>query len=197
MRRLVPVLSLAALAAPVAAYAQIAEVELPPSDVADAGYDTSDTGYDVAAPDDDAADRAYDDASPDDAATDDKDDYADASDRVADILDDPARQDAIADAMSDMMRALMTIRVGPIVDAARRIDPDAEIADADPDATIGDIASRGDPAYEDRIEDGIRSGNAVSGTMVREFAKMMPGLIAIAKDLGAQAERAVREPRRR
>jgi hypothetical protein len=129
--------------------------------------------------------------------TDDGDAYADASDRVADMLDDPDRRQDIADAMSDLMRALMTIRVGPIVDAARRIDPNAEIADADPDATIGDIASRGDPAYEDRVEDGIRNGTAVSGAMVREFAKMMPGLIAIAKDLGAQAERAIGEPRRR
>lgn len=191
MRRLVTVLSLAALSAPVAAQAQIAEVELPPSDIADAGYDTGDTGYDVAAPESDSSVPGYGEASNDDG------DHAGASDRVADMLDDPARQDAIADAMSDMMRALMTIRVGPIVDAARRIDPDAEIADADPDATIGDIASRGDPAYENRIEDGIRSGTVVSGAMIREFARMLPGLIAITKDLGAQAERAVREPRRR
>ncbi len=96
-----------------------------------------------------------------------------------------------------MLRALMTIRVGPIVDAARRIDPDVDIAAAGPDATIGDIASRGDPDYEDRIEDGIRHGTALSGTMVREFAKMMPDLIAIAKDLGAQAEKAMRERNRR
>ena len=203
MRRLVTLLSLAALTAPVAAHAQIAEIELPPSDIADTGSDVAaadedagDTGYDIAVRDDDAEYPAYDDASPYDDAADDKGDYADASDRVADILDDPARQEEIADAMSDMMRALMTIRVGPIVDAARRIDPDAEIADADPDATIGDIASRGDPDYEDRIEDGIRDGTARSGTIVREFAKMMPTLIAIAKDMGAQAQKAIERERR-
>ncbi len=66
MRRLVTVLSLAALSAPVAAHAQIAEVELPPSDIADAGYDTGDTGYDVAAPESDSSDPGYDDASNDD-----------------------------------------------------------------------------------------------------------------------------------
>lgn len=181
MRRFVSLLALSALTMPVAVQAQIAEIDLPPSDVADAGavdagYGDDDTGYDD--------DR-------------DNDDGGDASDRVADILDDPRRQADIADAMSDMMRALMTIRVGPIVDAARRIDPDAEIAAADPDATIGDIASRGDPDYEDRLEDGIRSGTAVSATMVREFARMMPALIAVAKDLGAQAEKAIRARGRR
>ncbi len=186
MRRLVTMLSLAALAAPVAVHAQIAEVELPPSDVAGSEYDTADTGHDTAAP--------YNDASGD---RDNSGAYADAPDRVAGILDDPRRQQEIADAMSDMMRALMTIRVGPIVDAARRIDPAVDIAAAGPDATIGDIASRGDPDYEDRLEDGIRNGTAVSGTMVREFARMMPGLIAIARDLGAQAEKAMREPDRK
>ncbi|NCP11462.1 MAG: hypothetical protein GW859_05830 [Sphingomonadales bacterium] len=205
MRRLVTVLSLAALSAPVAAHAQIAEVELPPSDVADAGSDVAatdedagDIGYDVAVRDDDAEDPAYDDASPYHDVADDKGDYADASDRVADILDDPARQEDIAAAMSDMMRALMTIRVGPILDAAREVDPRAadDYADVDPDATIGDIASRGDPDYEDRIEDGIRDGTARSGTIVREFAKMMPTLIAIAKDMGAQAQKAIERERR-
>lgn len=181
MRRLVSIFALAALAAPTLAQAQIAEIDLPPSDVAG-------DGYGVAEPDQ-GDDSDYVDQN-------DEQDDADAPDRVADILDDPRRKEDIADAMSDMMRALMTIRVGPIVDAARRIDPDAEIAAADRDATIGDIASRGDPDYEDRLENGIRRGTAVSGTMVREFARMMPGLIAIAKDLGAQAEKAIREPNR-
>lgn len=187
MRHLVSIIAFAALAAPTLAQAQIAEIDLPPSDVADAdavdaGYGDDDLGYD---------DESYDDEDYNDAV-------GDASGRIADILDDPRRQEDIADAMSDMLRALMTIRVGPIVDAARRIDPDADIAAAaDRDATIGDIASRGDPDYEDRLEDGIRSGTAVSGTMIREFAKMMPALIAVAKDLGAQAEKAMREPPRK
>lgn len=180
MRRLISIFALAALAAPAAVHAQIAEVELPPSDVADANARSTeyhgDTGHN---------DESYNDSA------------ADAPDRVAGILDDPGRQQEIADAMSDMMRALMTIRVGPIVDAARRIDPAVDIAAAGSDATIGDIASRGDPDYEDRLEDGIRHGTAVSGTMVREFARMMPGLIAIARDLGAQAEKAMREPDRK
>jgi len=61
MRRLVTLLSLAALTAPVAAHAQIAEIELPPSDIADTGSDVAaadedagDTGYDIAVRDDDA-----------------------------------------------------------------------------------------------------------------------------------------------
>lgn len=116
-------------------------------------------------------------------------------DEVIDKLDDPRTQEAIADALAEMVRAMMTVKIAPIAKAVAKIDPDSESARAarrmDDDTTLGDIAAKGDPDYADDMEDGIRRTTRMSGTMMRQMAKMMPVLVGMAKDMGAQMEDAV------
>lgn len=175
----------------------------------DDGYEQSETvgGEDVIVAtrdrydDAEAEDDGYDDNggtyAAQDYGSDDRSDAAEATENVARVLGDPAMQSEVVDAMGDLMRALLAMRVGPIAQAARRVDPDADIGPVDPNATIGDIASRGDPTYEDRIDRTIRDGTAVSADLLRDFSRALPTLIAVAKDLGAQAEGAVADQRSR
>ncbi len=193
MRRIpltVPLALAAALCLSATAQAQVARVDLPPSDAA-VDVDAADTGTDDA--------RAADAAAPIDGvigpAAQDEREYpvAQDDDRYDGGADVPILGERTADAMRAMMAALLKIPVGPIVDAARAADPSRTYGTVDPDATVGDVAGRGDPDFPARIDDGIRRGAAMTGTLARQFERALPTLIAIARDLGAQAERAARQ----
>lgn len=172
MRLLLMPAALAACAAMPAA-AQVVPVDIPPSAVDEAPV------YEP-----DYVEPAYDERdAPDGTIPDD----------VIEALEDPVRQDAIADAMTGMMRAMMNVRVGPIVEAVERIDPSRERRRrVDPDATLGELAGTDDPEYMDGVEDGIRRTTRMSGTVMREMARTMPVFVGMAKDLGAQLEGATR-----
>ena len=87
----------------------------------------------------------------------------------------PAEQvEAMAPAMDAMVGALMRVDVGPIIDAAdplrRRYDHGQR------GRTIGAIASRDDPWFEERVRGSIYGATADMGRMMDAFAAATPAL---------------------
>lgn len=110
---------------------------------------------------------------------------------MVDKLNDPKFQDGMADMMVGLMKALSTMKVAPLMDAAGKMDPKAKRAKVDPDATLGDMMAKGDPNYMDRMEDGTRVMTKSMGVMAAGMAKMMPVMMDMAKDMGAQMEKSM------
>lgn len=124
------------------------------------------------------------------------DGYAQAA-RMADQIDDPERIDAMGDAMEAMTEALLAMPIGRLADAAARIDPDSELADLPPDATLGEWMGEDEGMPARMGDDARHAGRAMAG-MTREMARMLPVFQAMARDMAAQwqdrIERARDEP---
>lgn len=110
---------------------------------------------------------------------------------AVDKLNDPEFQANMADMMGGMMQAIMSMKIGPLAKAASRMDPDGSMADVPVDATVGDVASRGDPHYAERMEGDTRRMTRSMGVMASGMAKMMPVMIDMARDMGAQMEKSM------
>ncbi len=110
---------------------------------------------------------------------------------MVDKLNDPKFQDGMADIMVAMMKTLSTMKVAPIMDAAAKMDPEGKISRVDPDTTVGDMMSRRDPRYMDRMEDQTRVMTRSMGVMASGMAKMMPVMMDMARDMGAQMEKSM------
>lgn len=115
-------------------------------------------------------------------------------------VENPERVDAMANALGAMTEALMAMPVGPLVNAARQMDPNAA-RDADEalpdDATIADLASRDDPHMAERMGDNARAATHVMAGMAGQMVRMMPMFEAMARDMAAQFEGRMADARRR
>lgn len=118
-------------------------------------------------------------------------------DRAVATLNDPAAQDRMADTVTALVGALMQLNVGPIIDAAARVDPQSRASAIPPDATLGEIVGRGDPRFADNIGDDVRAGTRVAGRMASTLVTLAPVFKDMARDLAAQWEAERRDARRR
>jgi hypothetical protein len=118
------------------------------------------------------------------------------SEQLVARLEDPATADAIADVTQSILRSVMAMPVGPIADAVRRMDPDADLADVPSDATVGELSGMDDDAIA-RVGDDTRAASRMAGTMSRQLVAMLPTLAAMARDLSAQWDAARRDAARR
>lgn len=109
-------------------------------------------------------------------------------DDAAATLRDPAAQEQMADTVAALVGALMQMPVGPLVEAAARIDPDSDIAAIPPDATLGELAGR-DASDAERLGDDVRTGTRMAGDMAAALAAYAPVLKDMARDMAAQWER--------
>lgn len=106
-------------------------------------------------------------------------------------LNDPRFQEQMGDVMGAMMKAMMSMKIGGIAEAAGKIDPNSRMAHVDPDATVGDMVADGDPDYADRMADKTRVMAKTAGVMAGSMAQMMPVLARMAEDMGAQMEKSM------
>ena len=106
-------------------------------------------------------------------------------------MNDPAFQDGVADMMGGMVKAVMSMKVGPVIDAANKMDPRGRYRRADPNATVGDMVSRGDPYVADRVAGQTRAATRSMGVMASGMARMMPVMVEMARDMGAQMEKSM------
>ncbi len=109
-------------------------------------------------------------------------------------IDSPERVKAMAETIEDVTAALLATPVGPLVDAMRRIDPDAA-SDVPDDATLGEIA-RADEDLPERIGDETRIGGEIAGQAARDLAVAMPMIEAMARDMAAQWRQRIADARR-
>jgi hypothetical protein len=109
----------------------------------------------------------------------------DAVERMAEEWDDPERIDAVGDAMEAMTRVLLAMPIGPLAEAAARIDPHSDLADVPPDATLGELAGEDEDMPARMGDEARRAGRAMAG-MTREMARMLPVFQAMARDMAAQ-----------
>ena len=95
----------------------------------------------------------------------------------------PEEIEAMAPALDRALGALLTIDVGPILDAA---DPARRRYDhGRPGRTLGRIGSRGDPHFEDRMRDNVYRSTEDIARMSGAFAAMAPALARTLRDLQA------------
>lgn len=82
--------------------------------------------------------------------------------------------EAMAPALDRMVGALMTVDVGPMIDA---VDPLARSPGyGRPGRTLGALGRRDDPYFDRRVRGAIYGGTAQAGRMMDAFAAMMPAL---------------------
>ena len=91
--------------------------------------------------------------------------------------------EAMAPALERALGALLTVDVGPILDAA---DPARRRYDhGRPGRTLGRLGGRGDPHFEDRMRDSVYRSTADVARMSGAFAAMAPALARSLRDLQA------------
>lgn len=111
-----------------------------------------------------------------------------------DAIDNPEQVEAMAGAIEDVTAALLTMPVGSLVNAMRRIDPDA-VGDVPDDATLGEMA-RVDEDLPERLGDETRIGGEIAGQAARDMAVAMPMIEAMARDMAAQWRQRIAYARR-
>lgn len=141
-------------------------------------------------PGDSADDYAGADYSGDDYAKDDAE-MREAQGDMVRRMNDPAFQDGVADMMGGMVKAVMAMKVGPVIDAANKMDPRGRHRRVRPDATVGDMVARGDPHVADRVAHQSRAATRSMGVMASGMARMMPVMVEMARDMGAQMEKSM------
>ncbi len=157
----------------------------------------ADPSYDVPEQSADYADgyRYDDDYSADDYTGDDyASDDAEMREAQGDMvrrMNDPAFQDGVADMMGGMVKAVMAMKVGPVIDAANKMDPRGRHRRVHPDATVGDMVARGDPHVADRVAHQSRAATRSMGVMASGMARMMPVMVEMARDMGAEMEKSM------
>ena len=100
-------------------------------------------------------------------------------------LPSPREAEEIGRVMGDVADAVLDVPVGPMIDA---IDPGRRLSRRERDRTLGDIASRDDPRYRERMR---RSMDAISigmGDMVAQMAVLAPVLRRTMEDVERRIE---------
>jgi len=93
-------------------------------------------------------------------------------------------------AMDRMIGALMTVDVGPIMDAAdpQRRNPDY----GRPGRTLGEMGRRDDPYFDQRVRAGVHGATAGLEQMVGAFATLAPQLQRSIEEMSRSIEGAMR-----
>ena len=93
-----------------------------------------------------------------------------ADDPLVSALPHPYEVEEMGDKMGRAVGALTRVPVGDVINA---IDPSRR---AHPGTTIADVAGRGDPHFEERMQDQVHSMGLKMADMMRGVAVVMPQL---------------------
>lgn len=113
------------------------------------------------------------------------DSYSDPA--VAGLPSPEAIEDA-GRAVDHAMGALMNVRVGELAEA---VDPGRDPRRRD--ETLGDMASRDDPAFEQRMRGSVAAATAGMGVMIERLAVLAPVLRETMRDVERRVEDATRD----
>lgn len=100
--------------------------------------------------------------------------YDPLADEMVEALPAPEDVEAIAPVMDNAIGALLDVDVGPVIDAA---DPYRRRYDhGRPGRTLGEIGSRDDPYFHDRLRSSVYESTAEMGRMMGAFSAAAPAL---------------------
>lgn len=97
-------------------------------------------------------------------------------DRAGDALSSPIAQELAAAQMSRMLGAIMDIRIDGIARAMEPLDRGRMSDDLEGGRTLGDLAERDDPYFEDRLRDNTRHAVGSMGALAKAMATALPEL---------------------
>lgn len=115
----------------------------------------------------------------------------------AEKLADPEFQDQMAGMMTGFMAMVMEVPIGQFAaaaekalpeDLADKVDRDGKLSRIDPDMTIGDLARKDDPDFDQNIEGKVRKGTIMAGLLASELGTLLPQLEAMAETLKRKME---------
>lgn len=104
---------------------------------------------------------------------------------IVDSLPHPYDVEAAGDKIGAAVGAIVNI---PIGDAVRAIDPAAPVRR---DSTIADVAGRGDPNFQGRLQDEVAGLSVKAADMVRQIAVVAPTLQRSLIDLERSLDQAL------
>jgi hypothetical protein len=98
--------------------------------------------------------------------------FDNADREMVDALPSAAEVEAVAPLLDQVMGSILRVDVGPLLDAAdpyrRRVDH------GDPGRTLGELAHRDDPWFEDRMRSSIHGVTSDMGRMMEAIAAAAP-----------------------
>ena len=111
----------------------------------------------------------------------------------------PAEIEAVGETMDRVVGAVLDVPIGPLVDAIDAADPEGRKYRRQHrrDETIGDVAGRDDPDFEERLRDQIHGVTVGMGVMAEQLAVMAPEMRRAIERATDDIDRAVREARER
>ena len=116
-------------------------------------------------------------------------------DRAVPRADEVEAAGATVDAV---VGAVLDVPVGPIVDAVEAADPERRYRRRGPaDPTLGDVAGRDDPYFEERLRDSIDRVTAGMADTMEQVAILAPVLRRSMAEMERDIEEAMRESRAR
>jgi hypothetical protein len=101
---------------------------------------------------------------------------------MADKLNDPSTQAVLAGALGAAMAAVLDIRVDKMAKALEPLNGGKKIKMKG--NTLREIATRDDPKFERKIEDGTKTAVRSAGSLAQALAVMLPELQKAAKKMG-------------
>ncbi|MDB5697724.1 MAG: hypothetical protein JWN69_528 [Alphaproteobacteria bacterium] len=110
------------------------------------------------------------------------------SDEAVANLPSPAAIDDAGRAVDRAMGAIMNVPIGEVVEA---VDPGRDPRRRD--ETLGDMASRDDPYFEQRMHGSVAAATAGMGVMIERLAVLAPALRATMRDVERRVDDATRD----
>ena len=114
-------------------------------------------------------------------------------------IPDAREIEAMGETMDRVVGAVLDIPIGPLVDAIDAADPEGrrDRRRYGRNETIGDVAGRDDPYFEERVRDQIRGVAVGAGVMAEQIAVMAPEMRRAAERAADDIDRAMRDARER
>jgi hypothetical protein len=114
---------------------------------------------------------------------------------IARAIPEPGQIEAMAPALDRILGALLTVDVGPIIDAA---DPNHRRPDyGRPGRTLGALGSRDDPYFEDRLRSSIYDATTKTSQMMGAFSAATPALARSLREMQNALGAAIEDYHRR
>ena len=110
----------------------------------------------------------------------------------------PAEVEAMGDTVDRVLGAVLDVPIGPLVDAIDAADPRGpKHRRYGRNATIGDVASGGDPYFEDRVRDQVAGATVAAGVMAEQLAVVAPEMRRAIERASDDIARAIEDSRAR